>query len=199
MNPKRWALAALFVLGAHCSNSSTSPSFAGSGSGSAGGDDSSIGAGSGTSGGDDSGTSSSSGSTTAGTGSASASGSPGGGGGTDGPACVLGIQGLTYAGCQACAACEQMNCCALTNACLNDTACNGYSACQANCFNGQGPDGGMFNADDDATVPDPSGEGGVITLADLCAQNCLPPDAGAVWNDFQTCISPQCDNACLCP
>jgi hypothetical protein len=90
-----------------------------------------------------------------------------------------------------------MYCCDLSNACLNDPTCSGYLSCQANCYNGQGPDGG--NIDVDASIDDAGADGGPENVADLCAASCLPDDAGAIWNTQLNCISPKCDMPCLCP
>jgi hypothetical protein len=133
----------------------------------------------------------------------SGSGSADDGGADDGtiytspPGCLLEPAGLGNAGCTACASCEQTYCCAQTNDCLNDTTCSGFAACQANCYNVQAPDGGLIDVD--ASVEDPGPEGGIINVGDLCAQDCLPTNPGALWNTFQDCISPRCDNPCLCP
>jgi hypothetical protein len=195
MKLKQWGFAALCVLSMHCSTSSPTPtgnststgasSVSGSGGGGTG--SGALGGGSGTSVASGAG---GSGDTGLGSGSTAASGSLAAG---DAGSCTVGVQAFSFAGCPVCGHCWEMNCCAKTNDCINDPTCNGYAACQANCYNGQAPDGGSIDVDAASTLPD----GG--TLADDCANNCLPPDAGSLWNVFQDCISPKCDNECLCP
>jgi len=200
MKLKQWGFAALCLLSMHCSTSSPTPTGNGtstgassSGSGGGGTGSGALGGGSGTSvtsgAGGSGATSLGSGSVAAGSGDTS-TGSVAAG---DAGSCTLGVQGINYSGCTACGLCWQQRCCQQSNDCLNDTTCNGYLACQANCYNGQAPDGGSVDVDAASTMPD----GG--TLADDCANNCLPPDAGSLWNVFQDCISPACDMPCLCP
>jgi hypothetical protein len=106
--------------------------------------------------------------------------------------CSLSVAGFQFAGCTACAACWTLVCCKQSNDCLNETTCYGYMACQANCYNGQSPDGAAFDIDG-AGGPD----GG--NAADLCAQSCVPRDAGALWDAFVNCTWPACATPCLCP
>jgi hypothetical protein len=194
MKLKRWGFAALCVLGMHCSQS-PSPPPAGNTGGTSSGSSSmsgSGGTGSGTVGPGSGATVGGSGVTSVGSGSGDTSASGSGGGG-DAGTCALGVQGISYSGCNACGLCWQQRCCQQSNACLNDTTCNGYLACQSTCYNGQAPDGAAIDVDAASLYPD----GG--TLADDCANNCLPPDAGPLWNVMQDCISPTCDTPCLCP
>jgi hypothetical protein len=142
------------------------------------------------------GSSSSGASSSGGTGTTTSTSGVGGTGATSTPGCALGAQGLDYAGCPECAACWQQYCCVQSNDCLNDPNCNGILSCQANCYDGQLPDGGSLDPDASMDLAD----GAVVNVADFCAYTtCLPDDAGAPYNSQQDCISPQCDNPCLCP
>jgi hypothetical protein len=105
--------------------------------------------------------------------------------------CLLSVQVINYAGCFSCANCWNLHCCKVTDDCANDPTCNGYMACQANCYNGQLPDGASFDIDASGG-PD----GG--SAADVCLQSCLPPDAGVLWNAFVNCAWPTCTFPCLC-
>jgi len=206
MNLKLSGFAALFVLSAHCSQSASTPSTGTgsnssgssslSGSGGGGTGTGTVGSGSGATVGGSGNTNAGSGSVVAGSGDTSASGSGGSGSASN---CTLGVQGINYSGCTACGLCWQQHCCQQSNDCLNDPTCNGYLACQSNCYNGQLPDGGSFDID---AAPGPDG----ATLSDDCANGCLPPDAGPLWNMMQDCLDPACntpsatgDYPCLCP
>jgi hypothetical protein len=202
MNLKLSGLAALFVLSAHCSQSPTTST--GNTNGTTGSTSSGSNSTSGVGGGTGSGTGSGSvvpgsgatvggsGDTSVGSGSVAGSGDTSASGSGGSGNCTLGVQGINYSGCTACGLCWQQHCCQQSNNCLNDTTCNGYLACQSNCYNGQLPDGGTFDID---AAPAPDG----ATLSDDCANGCLPPDAGPLWNMMQDCISPTCDTPCLCP
>jgi hypothetical protein len=138
-------------------------------------------------------------SSTIGSGSGSATGSgsltpPADGG------CSLGAQAIDYSGCTECAVCWQQFCCQQSNDCLSDPTCNALLACQANCYNGQGPDGGDIDVDASVDLPD----GGELDLPDYCAfTTCLPGgDGGTLYNVQQDCLNTlntDCTTACTCP